>query len=509
MDHFQKLTNEIRLRLFGTLLMCNIVTIGVGFVLDRVVHVPLAGTIAVLLVIGVSLALLLSGPLTIFVLKPLRFVWQAILHVSPGNSTQPAPDLTAIKQGKELVNALAMQVYQLASKENPEEEMNHRKAIIQSSNVVHHLPLPLFVFNKEQIVVNASEAGLKYCNLESSQLFGKALYESINMEFATPETLEKWIIDCQKNKVTDTAYWERVHVRQPNTDLRQCDIAAYYNRDNPSGTEFIVTMFDRTKQYSRDDDDISFIALAVHELRTPLTMLRGYIEVFEDELEGKLDEELNGYMHKMIVAAQQLAAFFNNILNVARIEQNQLTLNLSEGNWKDILTNACNDLNLKAQVHKNTITVTVADNLPVAAVDKLSIIEVINNLIDNAIKYSSEGDAILVDAHVRNDGLIETTFTDHGMGIPPNVVNNLFDKFYRNHRTAGKVGGTGLGLFLSKAIVNAHGGEIWVQSKEGQGSTFGFTLVPAAQLAAELKSGNNGIVRNAHGWIKNHSLSRR
>jgi signal transduction histidine kinase len=398
----------------------------------------------------------------------------------------------------------------MASQEDPKIVAEHRKAIIQAANVVSHLPLPMFVFNKEQIVVNASNAGLEYCNVSSAQLFGKPLYENINLEFTTENTLESWVADCQKNKVTDLAYWQRVHVRQPNAQLRQCDISAYYNRDNQSGTEFIVTLFDRTEQYNQDDDNISYVALAVHELRTPLTMLRGYIEVFQEELSGNLDAELTSFMHKMVVSAQQLAAFLNNILNVARIEQNQLTLNLTETPWGEVLKAACDELNLKAQVHARKISVNITPDLPTVAIDRMSIIEVINNLLDNAIKYSKYGETIMVDTHLRNDGYVETTVQDHGVGIPTGVVTNLFDKFYRNHRTSGNVGGTGLGLYLSKAIINAHGGEIWVQSKEGEGSTFGFTLVPANKLAAELKSSdNNTIVRNAHGWIKNHSLYRR
>ncbi|HSX45996.1 MAG TPA: ATP-binding protein, partial [Candidatus Saccharimonadia bacterium] len=79
-----------------------------------------------------------------------------------------------------------------------------------------------------------------------------------------------------------------------------------------------------------------------------------------------------------------------------------------------------------------------------------------------------------------------------------------------DHRNRAQIGGTGLGLYLSKAIIAAHGGNIWVRSKEGQGSVFGFSLVPYAKLAEKLKaSGNNEIVRDAHGWIKNHSLYRR
>jgi two-component system sensor histidine kinase VicK len=86
---------------------------------------------------------------------------------------------------------------------------------------------------------------------------------------------------------------------------------------------------------------------------------------------------------------------------------------------------------------------------------------------------------------------------------------NLFTKFYRDHRNRAQIGGTGLGLYLSKSIITAHGGNIWVKSKEGQGSTFGFTLLPYAKLTEGQKSGNAELVRGAHGWIKNHSLYRR
>ncbi len=510
MDHFKKLRSQIQTNLFIVLGISNVLAAALVLALTIYTHLSvtiIAGSAALA---SLVMAFVLSGAVTTYVLNPLKQLQQAILHVAPGHNDSQAPDLETIKLGRELVKSLALEVYQMASQNDLKSEVEHRKTLTQAANIVSHLPLPMFVFNKQQIVVNASDAAMEYCHLASAQLFGKRLYDNLFLEFSSSNTLEQWVIDCQKNKVTDTAYWQRVHVRQPNQPLRQCDIAAYYNRDNPSGTEFIVTLFDRTKQYNQEDDDVSFIALAVHELRTPLTMLRGYIEVFEEELEGKLDPELTSFMRKMIVAAQQLAAFFNNILNVARIDQNQLTLSLAEASWSDILTAACKELDLKAQVHDQRLIVNVSDQLPTVAVDRYSIIEVINNLIDNAIKYNKAGESITIDAHLRKDGLVETTVQDHGAGIPPVVVANLFDKFYRSHRTSGSVGGTGLGLYLSKAIVNAHGGEIWVQSTEGEGSTFGFTLIPASQLAAELKTGDNkGIVRNAHGWIKNHSLYRR
>lgn len=166
-------------------------------------------------------------------------------------------------------------------------------------------------------------------------------------------------------------------------------------------------------------------------------------------------------------------------------------------------------MRLRAQVHNKTIEVNIQPNLPTVALDRVSIQEVINNLLDNAIKYSGEAEKqIIVSTRLNKEGLVETSVQDFGVGMPNNVVQNLFEKFYRNHRTQAQFGGSGLGLYLSKAIISAHGGQIGVTSKEGQGSTFSFTLLPYSQLADELKD-NKEITRSAHGWIKNHSMYRR
>jgi len=446
-----------------------------------------------------------------FVMQPFHLLWQAILHVAPDSNAVPPPNMQKLLFGRELVTSLANRVYQFASQQDGTELANHRKAISQAANIVSHFPLPLFVFNKEQVVTNASNSALEYLNIKSPQLFGQKIFDSVNLEFQGEHTLEAWIKDCQENKATDYGEWHRVHVvLRDGKTVKQCDIAAYYNRDNESGTEFIVTFFDHTDVYSQDEQSLSFVALAVHELRTPLTMLRGYIEVFEEELEGKLDKELADYMHKLRISTDQLTAFVSNILNVVRIEENQLSLTLVESKWDQLLKQAAAGQLLRAQVLGKSITFVVEGKLPTVAVDPVSISEVVNNLLDNALKYSPTSKEVIVKASINQEGMIETTVQDFGVGIPDSVIQNLFEKFYRNHRTRSQIGGTGLGLYLSKAIVNAHGGNIWVRSKVGKGSSFSFTLQPYAQLADELKnSDTSGITRHAHGWIKNHSMYRR
>jgi signal transduction histidine kinase len=187
-----------------------------------------------------------------------------------------------------------------------------------------------------------------------------------------------------------------------------------------------------------------------------------------------------------------------------------LSVHLQEENWNDILKTAVDDLRMRAQVRGISLEYQPGTNLPKVGVDRVSIYEVISNLVDNAIKYSGQGKKIVIHTGLNTEGVVETTVQDFGVGIPESIMPNLFAKFYRSHRSRAQVGGTGLGLYLSKAIVDAHGGNIWVRSKEGQGSTFGFTVLPYTKLADAQKTGDNkDIVRGAHGWIKNHSLYRR
>lgn len=512
MDNFTRLQRDASALLFVAMLTVGLFTVGTFWLGVHLFQIDTTTCAVLSIAIALFASVLFSNSMAAIVLRPLRLLEQAIVHVDPDHHGTAAPNLDQIKLGRELVTSLALQVYQFASQQNSKELIEHRKEVIQSASIVSHLPLPMFVFNKQLFVINASDAGLHYCGLESAQIFGKPIFDSLSLEFRSDFTLENWINDCQENRVTHTGYWERVRVRVNGTDdVKQCDLAAFYNRDNPSGTEFIVTLFDRTEQYNQDDESMGFVALAVHELRTPLTVLRGYIEVFDEELGGQLNDELRDFMFKMQSSANQLTSFVHNILNVARVDANQLQLQLLQENWEDVIRKGAEDMELRAKVRGKVIEYDIAKGLPAAAVDRVSAYEVINNLLDNAIKYSpsEETKRIVIKSYLNKEGLIETTVQDFGVGIPSSVLPNLFEKFYRNHRTRAQIGGTGLGLYLCKCIINAHGGDIWANSKEGEGSTFGFTILPYSKLSKEQKAGDTGITRQANGWIKNHSFYRR
>ena len=467
----------------------------------------LGGTIAA---VGLVIAVVVSRMSSNSVLEPMHTLWQAIVHLSPSEHGIAAPQVEKLKIGRELVASLVAQVYQFAT--IAEHGASQNAASSPHFDLIGtNLPLPCFVLDPSETIVYANQTAANYIGLAADQLIGKNVYMILDMSFPSEDTFDGWLKESKLKSATATGSWERVRLNvRDNHPTRLFDLAAYYNKDNPNKTETIMVLFDHTKQYSQDEQAVSFIALSVHELRTPLTLLRGYIEVFEEELEGKLEPELQSFMLKMHAMAEQLTAFVNNILNVARIDDDQLELHLQEATWSDILNKAIANLNLRAEIRGIQLECTVDPNLPTVGVDNISIQEVINNLVDNAIKYSGKSKLIKIQSHLSKDGLIETTIQDFGLGISSSIMPNLFTKFYRDHRNRAQIGGTGLGLYLSKAIVTAHGGNLWVRSSEGTGSTFGFTILPYSLIAEELKkSGDQHITRGAHGWIKNHSLYRR
>jgi len=450
---------------------------------------------------------------TVFTIKmmfrPARVLTQAILHVASEHSNIPAPDLTKIHIGKKALTELVGKIYDMASSSNTLKGAD-ATSIQQLRDLSDKLPMPVIIFDSQDNIVFVDQMAEDYVGLHASQMVGAVFWDIFKLSFSSDLTLDAWVKECRTNKAVDHAMWQRVRLPDSKNPavFKQFDLAAYFNKDNPFGNEVIVSLFDRTDSYARDDLDLSFVALAVHELRTPITIMRGYIEVFEDELMDKLDDDHKRFMRNLKVSAESLGGFINNILNVARIENNQLELHLTETTWPEVVNQAIVDMNLKAAITNVHIEAKLALDLPHVGVDRVSIYEVLTNLLDNAIKYSPAGSVITVSSAV-NDTFVETTVTDTGIGIPDSLMPHLFDKFYRSHRSRSQVGGTGLGLYLCKKIVKAHDGELWVKSKENQGSTFGFKIHTWDSLAAERKEGDNGnISRGAHGWIKNHSLYR-
>jgi len=504
--YLQPLKESVWIRITALALFCGLSSVAIWIIFYDYLSVGIIFAALISGIFTILAAFLLGKVTTEYALKPTDFLASAILLVTREENQVPEPDPNGLDSSKEFLVSLAKNVYELVS-DKPSSKIDESELPFYRT-VINTLPLPIIVLGKGQHINFANDSALHYVNLPANEVIDKPLYDALNLSFVSSLTLESWLSECAKNAVTENEIWERVRLDLANNKRKQFDMVAHYSKNDPNGIETILVLFDRTLQYERDDHDLTFISLAVHELRTPLTIMRGYIEVFEDELSANLNNEQTAFMHNMGASAQQLTSFVSNILNVARVEENSLPLRLKEENWKEVLTNACKDMELRARVHNKKLIFDISDDLPTIAVDKVCIYEVMSNLIDNAIKYTHTDENIKISSYVK-DGQIETTVTDKGVGIPIDSMDHLFDKFYRAHQNKNSIGGTGLGLYLSRAIIVAHGGNIWVRSKEGEGSTFGFTLPIYSSVADQIKNeDNSGIVRGAHGWIKNHSLYR-
>ena len=257
----------------------------------------------------------------------------------------------------------------------------------------------------------------------------------------------------------------------------------------------ILILKDTSKQKEFESMQLDFVSMSSHELRTPLTSIKGYLSVFIDENKSKLNAEQKDFMDRMMISVQQLSSLVDNLLNVSKVERGALTTNLQEVDWTSILQQTVKDNQLQAEQKNISLTLELPKkDLPKINVDPVRIQEVLNNLLNNAIAYTQEGGKIVVSSEVKDDNVL-TSITDNGKGIPQDALPHLFTKFFRVQGALDQSSnskGTGLGLFLSKSIIDMHGGKIWAESPgPGKGSTFFFSISSSKKSApakVELKS---------------------
>lgn len=222
-----------------------------------------------------------------------------------------------------------------------------------------------------------------------------------------------------------------------------------------------------------------YISVVAHELKTPLTALRGYLSVFIDENSKNFTQEQNMFLNRMNIASQQLGSLIDNLLNASRIDRGVLAIDPQPSEWFPIAKLAVEEFENRAKEKQIQLElIEPKEVLPVVLVDKLRITEVLLNLISNAIAYNTPTGKVTVWTEIMQDCVV-THVQDTGPGIPKESLPNLFTKFFRAENVKRSTG-TGLGLYISKTIVDMHKGRIWAESEVGKGSIFSFS-VPVAQ----------------------------
>ncbi len=239
----------------------------------------------------------------------------------------------------------------------------------------------------------------------------------------------------------------------------------------------VIAFHDVTKDKELEEMKLDFVSMAAHELRTPLTSVRGYLSVLLDELRRKITPEQYSFLDKAFISSTQLAALVENLLSVARIEKQALQIQAQPTPWEPIVEETYSNFLPQAKERKVKLTYTKpTKKLPLVLVDKFRIGEVISNLVGNALNYTASGGSVDISLEVTADEVI-THVKDTGQGIPQAAIPKLFTKFFRVSGVLEQGSkGTGLGLYISKAIIDMHKGKIWVDSVVGKGSNFSFTV---------------------------------
>jgi two-component system phosphate regulon sensor histidine kinase PhoR/two-component system sensor histidine kinase VicK len=332
--------------------------------------------------------------------------------------------------------------------------------------------------------------------------------QALDLLFNEHDTISEWAEYAGNKAIKANKVWQRIpNIPDDNEDKerRYYDVIANYARGNEA--EVVLVIVDRTKNYGHDEDDLNLIAFAAHELRGPVTVIRGYLDILIDDMGNNITPDLKQLFDRLTVSANRLSSYISNILNTSRYDQRHLGAHLEEQTMPIIFDSIVDDVMLRANSQGRLLSINVPNNLPTVAADVSSIGEVFTNLIDNAIKYSREGGAIEVNAWAHDNSVV-IDIIDHGIGMPANVVANLFRKFYRSHRSRGSAIGTGIGLYVSKAIVEQHGGELSVRSQEGEGSTFTVTLPTYESIKDKLFSDDtpSNLTANKTPHIQNHGV---
>jgi PAS domain S-box-containing protein len=269
------------------------------------------------------------------------------------------------------------------------------------------------------------------------------------------------------------------------------------NSGQPTGS--VVGVFrDIAKEKEEEAHRSDFISTASHEMRTPLAAIEGYLALSLNPKTAKIDDSARSYLEKASNSTKHLGELFRDLLTSSKAEDGRLISYptvVEVGEMLDQVAEAAKfpaqakGLELKYSVSTDTATNSGKAVRPLfyAHVDPNQIREVFQNIIDNAIKYTNEGWVTV--RLTGNESIVQIQVQDSGAGIPPEDISHLFQKFYRvDNSSTRTVGGTGLGLFICRKIVELYNGRIWVESQFGKGSTF-FINLPRlnAQQALEIQ----------------------
>ncbi len=320
------------------------------------------------------------------------------------------------------------------------------------------------------VVITDKHGMVEMINSAAGRILDVHPEQSVGQSFAAVvrhhQLIDLWHLSRENN----VEQIEALETNLPQDRFLQVIITPLPNRLAPG---YLVVLQDLTRIRRLETIRRDFISNISHELRTPLASLRAIAETLQD---GAIDDPpiAHRFLRHIASEVSAMSQLINELLELSRIESGKVPLERRSTSVSKLVIPPVERLMPQAERSGLTITFNIPDHLPPVWVDAERVQLVLTNLVHNALKFTPVGGTVTVSAAAHNDG-VHITVEDTGIGIPEEEQPRIFERFYKADRARAS-GGTGLGLAIAKHIVQAHGGQIWVESKLNVGSAFTFTL---------------------------------
>ncbi|AKL74114.1 PAS domain S-box [Actinobacteria bacterium IMCC26256] len=393
----------------------------------------------------------------------------------------------------------------LHSRDVTESHESHRKALENAerlSAVVENLAGGVLVEDADRHIVVVNERFVELFQIPAppSALVGADCRESAEQSkhlFADPESFIESTVNCLQNRVEVAEFeLQMADGRVLERDYVPVFVGGHYDghvwiyrditgrREMETQRESLIAAehdvriaMEEQNQRLRELDQLKsdFVANVSHELRTPLTSIMGFTEILSDGAGGELNEEQREYLAIVTRSSQRMLRLIDDLLLLSRLETRSITIEVEPLDLAALLNESQLELSAGADSAGVTLNIATEDG-PLFVGDRGRLRQVIDNLVNNALKFTPDGGEVTVEAF-REEGSWILKVSDTGMGIPQADLDHLFEKFFRaSNADPKRTPGTGLGLTITKAIVEAHRGTISVESTQGSGTTFSVRL---------------------------------
>ncbi|MFH1062185.1 MAG: ATP-binding protein [Candidatus Omnitrophota bacterium] len=419
-------------------------------------------TLSIALLAAFIMSGLVSYSASFFISRPIKDISWAAKDIAQGNYARKI----FIQSNDEIGDLAAAFNYMSEQIKAKIEEVSQSKSRLEA--VFFSMFEGVMIIDLDGTISLMNQALKNVLKIEESPLAKKPIEVIRNLQI---QEIVEDILDSNADMLS-----QEISTLLPEEKVLLVHAAKIKKNENTEGA--VLVFHDLTTLRSLEKVRQDFVANVSHELRTPISSIKGFAETL---LSGALDDQENAqdFLKIILADSNRLASLIDDLLNLAKIESGKLVMEKKPCKLRQIVERVITSLKSQADAKLIIMKINIPENIPDILADETRIKQVLLNLIENAIKYNTPKGEILISAQEKNN-FVKVDISDTGIGIPNKDLSRLFERFYRVDKARSReLGGTGLGLSIVKHIIQAHSGEVFVQSLEGQGSTFSFTIPKA------------------------------